>query len=161
MSRDVLYEHPTIDNYYGSRTGKVYGPRGLVRTHKQETGYYLFSIPGGAKSAHKFIYECVSGNMIPSGLQINHKDCDKSNNQFDNLEVVTASENMQHAADNDLITFQHGASSHYAKLTEEQAKEILIKCKIIPDKELAKEYDVTPKTVGRLRRRETWKHLGE
>ena len=45
---------------------------------------------------HRFIYECIKGD-IPNGLQINHIDSNRQNNCIDNLEVVTQSENMQHA----------------------------------------------------------------
>ena len=36
-------------------------------------------------------------------LQINHKDCDKTNNNYKNLEWVTLIENMKHAWENNLV----------------------------------------------------------
>lgn len=99
--------------------------------------------------------------MIPANLQINHIDCDKGNNVFSNLEVVTASENMRHAYDNGLMNIRSGESCSYAKLTEDQARQVLSRCNVVSDKDLAVEFDVTVKTIGRIRRREIWKHLEE
>jgi len=45
--------------------------------------------------SHRFIYECMTGKMIPNGLQINHIDNCKTNNHIDNLELVTDYENKQ------------------------------------------------------------------
>jgi hypothetical protein len=49
---------------------------------------------------HRLIAETFLGDCI--NLAINHIDGDKSNNSVDNLEIVTASENMIHAYSNGL-----------------------------------------------------------
>ena len=52
---------------------------------------------------HRLIWETFVGK-IPYKLQINHKDCNKENNDYKtNLEIVTQVENMKHAIDNKLI----------------------------------------------------------
>lgn len=48
-----------------------------------------------------------------NNLQINHKDVDKSNNDFLNLEWCTGSQNVQHAVDNKLRIYLKG-SEHYS-----------------------------------------------
>lgn len=45
---------------------------------------------------HRLIYTAFVGN-IPKGLQINHSDGDKLNNSLENMEIVTAKENVRHA----------------------------------------------------------------
>ena len=49
--------------------------------------------------AHRVVWESIHG-PIPEGLQINHKDLDKQNNRPSNLELVTGTENVQHAQAN-------------------------------------------------------------
>lgn len=51
------------------------------------------------------IYRLIANAFIPNHdnkPQVNHKDGNKHNNNIDNLEWVTASENMQHAVDTGL-----------------------------------------------------------
>ena len=61
------------------------GDRYLSVGDKQKT-YYI----------HRLVTEAFIG-PIPKDMQINHKDGDKHNNDFGNLEIVTQKENMQHA----------------------------------------------------------------
>jgi hypothetical protein len=49
--------------------------------------------------AHRLVWTFLRG-PIPDGLQINHKDMNKTNNHPDNLEVVTNWENALHARRN-------------------------------------------------------------
>lgn len=63
-------------------------------------GYFRLSLQIDGKlcsvMAHRVIWTHFKG-PIPTGLQINHKDLDKTNNRVDNLEVVTADGNIQHS----------------------------------------------------------------
>lgn len=75
----------------------------------KKTGYYLSSKPIGSrrKRLHICVWESVNG-AIPKGYQVHHIDQDKSNNEPENLVLMTASEHMK----------LHGAS-----WTEERKKE--------------------------------------
>lgn len=68
---------------------------------------------------HRVIWEYCVG-PIPPEMQINHKDLDKGNNRFTNLEVVTRSENVQHAIRGGRQFGCPGLRHHMAKLTDEQ-----------------------------------------
>lgn len=46
--------------------------------------------------AHRLVYAALVG-PIPDGLQINHRDLNKRNNDPRNLEVVTGAENIRHS----------------------------------------------------------------
>lgn len=85
---------------------KILAGRGRVDVEKRRAeniggkGYFRLTmqIDGRLRSvmAHRVVWTFLRG-PIPDGLQINHKDSDKQNNNISNLEVVDASGNMRHS----------------------------------------------------------------
>ncbi len=67
---------------------------------KNKNGYMVAFLSLGDKVVqiriHRLIWRYYYGK-IPENLQINHKDVNKTNNRKENLELVTGSENIQHA----------------------------------------------------------------
>ena len=43
---------------------------------------------------HRIVYEAVSGKPIPDGMQVNHINECKTDNRFENLNLMTPKENM-------------------------------------------------------------------
>ena len=90
-------------NYWGNKKGKIVN----IKTKKylnfklNNDGYCVYYLYIDKKRynklAHRLIYEIFSEQEISSNIDINHIDGDKQNNQFDNLELVTRSENMRHS----------------------------------------------------------------
>lgn len=76
----------------------------------KKTGYYLSSRPIGKrrKRLHVYVWEKYNGD-IPSGYEVHHKDMNKSNNEIENLEMLTRSEH---------------AKEHGRLLTNEQKKKM-------------------------------------
>ena len=78
-------------------TGDIYGLRGqLLKPCKTYNGYYTVTLGNKRYKVHRLVlstYTQISGD----GLQVNHKDGDKSNNKVSNLEWCTAKENCFHA----------------------------------------------------------------
>lgn len=75
------------------RSGAVMKPR----LHK---GYLQLNLSKGGKSRTCVIHRLVAQTFIPNPenkQQVNHIDGDKMNNNVENLEWVTAHENMSHA----------------------------------------------------------------
>ena len=66
-------------------------------------GYYHVSINGRGKPVHRLVAECFC-KKPPGIVEVNHKDGNKLNNHFENLEWVTHLENVQHAYRTGLIT---------------------------------------------------------
>jgi len=50
------------------------------------------------RSVHRVMWEAFNG-PIEGRLEINHKDLNRSNNQLDNLELLTHQQNLKHAID--------------------------------------------------------------
>ena len=90
----------------------------------------------------------------------NHTNGIKDCNASFNLEWVTPKENSDHAWREGLCDGIRGENSHLAKITEETAKLIIegIMQKK-SSKTIAKELNVSKKTVQHIRSKECWKHL--
>lgn len=72
----------------GSCLGKVAG-------HTRRNGYVFISVPGfGLIGAHRLAWIYVHGLTI-GGAEIDHIDCDPSNNAIDNLRLATSSQQKQ------------------------------------------------------------------
>lgn len=74
-------------------------------------------------AAHRIVWMAKNG-PIPEGKEVNHLDGDRGNNRPGNLEVVTKSENLQHAYDVLDRWRPSGERCHHHKLTPEQVAEI-------------------------------------
>ena len=150
---------------------------GLIRNNKtnrllkpwiDHSGYYIIKF--GFKSKNISVHRLVALTFIPNPEnkeQINHKDCNKLNNEISNLEWVSRSENCQHSYDNNLSIrrFGHtdsiGSKNAMSKLNEDLVKEIRIKYKNgnYTLQKLGIEYNVSLATIGYIIQRKTWKHI--
>jgi hypothetical protein len=64
-------------------------------TLRRKSGYRLVGLPGfGQVFEHVLAWIYVHGS-IPDGMEIDHKDCDPSNNALSNLRLATSSEQKQ------------------------------------------------------------------
>lgn len=73
---------------------------------------------------HRLVASAFIDN--PDNLrQVNHKDGNKLNNSVDNLEWVTAKENIQHAINRGLITKPNKNEGVMLKYTNGQCREVL------------------------------------
>ena len=95
----TYFIHPTFENYGASDDGYIINRKRLEprKGYLSENGYYIIS-PGRNNTcpAHRFVYEAVNQTHIPSKIQVNHIDSNRQNNSIENLQLVTASENMKH-----------------------------------------------------------------
>lgn len=58
------------------------------------------------RTVHSLVMEAFETKLDPSH-EINHKDCNKSNNYLNNLEYISHHGNLKHAEDNGRMAFKH------------------------------------------------------
>ena len=91
---------------------------------------------------------------------MNHKDGNKRNNRLENLEWVTASQNVRHSIDILGVARARGENSALSKLTENQVREIrrLLK-QGLTRQEVACKFGVTTNNIRAIATGFTWKHI--
>ena len=110
-------------------------------------------------SVHRLVLIAFVGPR-PHGCEANHKDGNRKNNRVENLEWVTASQNVRHSIDVLGVQRARGERSSLSKLTEIQVREIKRFLKEgLTQKEIAKRYDVTQRTISAIAIGLTWKHV--
>ncbi len=75
-----------IDFGYKSKVGTVVG-------RLNYRGYRVYTFRGTPILVHRIMYSIYHQLEIPSGMQIDHVDRDRSNNSIDNLRLATHTEN--------------------------------------------------------------------
>jgi len=155
--------------YFVGKSGEVFNSKRQVylKPWKNSSGYLDINLGAGFRiSIHRLVAEVYCEGFDLS-LDVNHKDGDKLNNHYSNLEWVTRSENCQHSYDNGLSkrrlghTDSVGSKNAMAVLNDEIVKEIrsLFKTGNFTQTALAKKFNITPSNIGCIIKRKTWKHL--
>ncbi len=167
MIKIVNCKHELKYDYYVTEDGHVWSEYShkFIRELPDKNGYLKVrlsstDLPKGKQHAYS-VHRLVLENFKPcngmENLQVNHIDGDKTNNSISNLEWTTCSENIHHAINNNLRAEINGA----AKLTKEQVKEIiqLLLSKKYTYKQIGEMYNVGEETIGRIKRKKSWKEL--
>lgn len=116
-------------NYFVTDTGDVYRGHKKLKMMDTGTGYRRVSIgyEDGERKEH-LVHRLVAIAFIPNPENkpvVNHKDCDKTNNNVDNLEWVTYRENTLHAIENRRISY--GFDTANSSYTEKQIRSVFEK----------------------------------
>jgi len=138
MSEKQIKDFP---DYYIHSDGYVisrkYGKERRLKGGIHPKGYPQALLLHEGKSKKYFIHRLVAEYFIDDPklhLEVNHIDGNKQNNRVDNLEWVTAKENIRHAVDvglwtsptdNHYETMRKNARINNAKFTLEEADDIL------------------------------------
>lgn len=130
-----------------SLRGKGYQAVGLMKNGKQIR-----------KSVHRLVAEAFIPN-VENKDQVNHKDGNKTNNHFLNLEWVSNQENIQHSYDTGIRkgTSHIGERNTMAKLTDKDV--LLIKNNNDSVVDLAKKLNVSKSTVYKIKSGIRWQHI--
>lgn len=147
------------------RVGKAETPQRILQRAPHRSGYQRFvliDIDGNGReyAAHRLVMMAFIG-PCPEGMEINHIDGDRLNNNVENLEYCTRSDNAKHAYENDLWEHPVGERNGRAKLTDRSVKTIRKKYEGggYTHRQLAKMFGVDRSTIGRIIARKDWKHI--
>lgn len=128
-----------------------------------ENGHFIRPHPTPPRRnvlVHRLVYETFIG-PIPPRKQINHKNGVVNDNRVENLEIMTAKENVKHSIEV-LGHSREGTKNHQAKLTEEQVISIRRRARA-GEKfgALAREFRVSAVLIKKVATGESWQHLSE
>jgi len=111
-------------------------------------------------SVHRIIASAFIGER-PAGMQVNHKDGNRENNNITNLEYVLPKENMQHAIITGLRN-DRGENSSCSKLNNEKVAKIrMLLHDGVTMTEIASIYDVSRGTIYKIKNKLLWAHVKE
>lgn len=90
-----------FEKYEVYEDGRIwsYKSKKFLKPQTDTSGYKFVLLSdnnGNAKfyRLHRVIYESVSGEPIPEGIQVNHINEDKTDNRFENLNLMTQKQNI-------------------------------------------------------------------
>ena len=135
--------------YEVSDTGRVRGPRGLLKPIFDNRGYVRVNLCNHGTKKGFSIHRLVATHFIPNSNQcpqVNHKDGNKINNVVNNLEWCSAAENSIHAV---RLLGRHGEQLYNCKLTSEQVRSIRTDARL--QREIAAEYAIGQPLVSRIK----------
>jgi len=167
-----------IDGYEGlyqvSDRGRAKRVAGGPSTHagrilkpiKHPNGYLTVTLYRGGKSKQMLVHRLVAIAFLgdpPPGCEVNHKNGDKTDNRTENLEWVTASENMKHAYRvlGKQAPCVNGEAHGCSKLMRREVIEIRKLSDVggHTQAELAEMFGVSKGNIGYIVRRKSWKHV--
>lgn len=138
-------------------------------------GYKFIYLSKDKNKRRFYVHRIVATAFIPNPFnkpQVNHINCNKSDNRSINLEWVDCFEQMKHASENGKLycsdyqktqtaLANSGIKSHLSKLTNVRVRKIRdIKRRTHKsNKEIASMFGVHRETIGNIIRGKTWKHL--
>ena len=145
MKKRIWKRVPAPFNKYSvSSFGEVVGPRRKILSGKVTwDGYREITLSAGDTRRSVRIHVLVGELFLedkPKDYVINHKNCNKLDNNVDNLEYVSNGENIRHAYRNGCIKNQKASGSYLSKEDFESIKELYYKNK--PLKEIREKYNL-------------------
>ena len=137
-------------------------PQKVMVLAANRVGYRLVNLRdglGGARThlAHKLVALTFLGPR-EEGLQINHRDLDKSNNCVWNLEYVTAAENTWHERRLNPER-SRGENVHNARLTEEDVRTVRKLRGVMSERKIAAHLGIHRSTVSHILTDRIWRHV--
>lgn len=160
---DERYEISNYGNFRNRKTGRI------LKQFNDKHGYYFIPLSFKGKvfniSIHIYVARYFISNYENKPL-VNHKDGNKHNNKYDNLEWATYSENLKHAYENNLRTsyldktIKRGSEHYNATITEKEVLEIReLHKQGFGCRRIAKILGISSATAYGVTSGKTWKHI--
>lgn len=145
----------------GTRTGRRRTIEPTRADYRDNNGYHRIRFgKRGTITAHRLVWLALCG-PIPVGLEVNHKNLNKSDNRIANLETVTHLDNVRHAHRNGAVPPPlRGEANGQSKLTE--ADVIAIRGLLLvgeAKRAIARRFGVTPTLIRYIANGTAWKHI--
>lgn len=156
-NRYAINEHGDIFSYVKGKKAFKKLARHINRDGYPDVGLFL----NGEKRTfrvHRLVADVYLG---VSDEVVNHKDGNKINNHYSNLERSTHSKNTKHAYDTGLIKIRKGEECSVAQLTNNDVLRIRLfhKSRIMTRQMIAEYFDTTMANIKSIVGRKTWKHI--
>lgn len=140
--------------------GQLQPVKGVVLKQGNNLGYRQVRLCGRTMLVHRLVLAAFVANTR-EGIQVNHKNGNRADNRIENLEWVTPRENV-------LYSFRvlkrvplRGDKVGGAKFTDEKVRHIrrAYAAGGITQEQLAAQFGVMRRTIGKIVNRERWKHV--
>jgi len=163
----MIKEIDMFNGYEVSDTGRVFslnynhtGKRKELKMHKSGSGYLQVNLNGKWVSVHRLVATAFIPNP-ENKKTVNHKNCNRHDNNVGNLEWATHSENIIHGIKYGKIKPKKGQESCLSKLKDDDINHIrkLYSELGISHSLISKMYNVNQSTITRIINKKTWKHL--
>jgi hypothetical protein len=150
-------------HYQVSNSGKVYSLKSDLELKPNiiRSGYKMVRLSKNGWSRDYLVHRLVAMVFVNNPNEkpvVNHKDGNKINNYFLNLEWCTDSENQIHAIKTGLKNSKKGENHPMRKLTYSETLDIKKRHRLgLTYKQLAQEYKVHWSTIGRIINNQLWR----
>lgn len=154
---DMVYE---VGNF-----GTIVGKKGVVKQRLNKDGYIQVTLGKDKKRTSVLVHRLVASYFIPNPYnlpEVNHKDYNRANPRYDNLEWVIHKSNVNHSSSQGRYKERaKGVNNGRARVNENAVREIrLFYNKGLATKsELARIYSIGWSTVHNIAENNTWKHI--
>jgi hypothetical protein len=162
--RILINNEPT--KYLVDSNGNVYSEYSemYLKPFENPSGYLLVDLHHKGKSYYRQVHRLVAHAFIPNpeGLPtVNHKNGDKHDNHYWNLEWMTIKDNVRHAWSTGLVKPRYGIDNPANVYSEDQIHAVcsLLESRKYSNKKIAEMYNVNVTLIRDIKFRGKWKHI--
>jgi hypothetical protein len=147
--------------YFGLNSQRIEEEK-LLSPKDNTYGYLTVNLSNKQIRKTSYIHILVATAFVEKSdinlIEVNHKDCNKTNNKSSNLEWCTRKFNIEHSILNKLTENNRGEKSHFSKLKKEQVLEIRNLFESNPSLlYFSDKYNVSKATISRIINNKIWK----